>query len=97
MLINSRKVNYAAASSLAFAAVHAAGGTPHCFVTDFALLLAVRIWLFSHLCEQSFSMPCRSLVRSLSLLVGKLLTKASCLKISPSASMPAAGQQWASV
>jgi len=57
------------------------------------LLLAVSIWLFSQICEESFSMPCRSLVRCLSLLVGKLLTKASCLKISPSASMPAAGQQ----
>ncbi len=94
MLINSRKVDYAAASSLAFAAVHAACETPlDCYVTEFALLLAVSTWLFSQIFDDSFSMPCRSLVRSFSLLVGKLLTKASCLKISPSASMPAAGQQ----
>ena len=42
MLINSRKVSYAAASSLTFAAVHAAGETPlDCYATELALLLAV--------------------------------------------------------
>lgn len=54
MLITSRKVNFAAASSSASAAVHAAGETPHnCHVTEFALLLAVSTWLFSQVLDDS--------------------------------------------
>lgn len=88
MLISSRKVNCAAASSLAFAAVHAAGETSR-LLCDRICFAAGCEYHLSQTFDDSFSMPCRSLVRSFSLLVGKLLTKASCLKISPSASMPA--------